>query len=643
MEKFKFENVKREEFELLKQIIPWAFDDGSLNIDKLNKEFNDLQIYNDKDDYERYGLYWLGKSLSKGFAYIDSQCTLKPNKIESLNFDEANNIIISGDNLEVLKLLKLNYNNKVDLIYIDPPYNTGSDLIYKDNFSESVDDYKKSNKLVDEENNNLTTNSELGGRFHTNWLDMIYPRLLLSRQLLKEDGLIFISIDENEYSRLKLVCDEIFGENNFISTIIWEKKNSGSAADSKYIKVLNEYILIYTKNKSNVYLNRELLDVKNDPTYTETDEFVNVRGKYKLKPFSVSGLTYSKDSDYEIVIDNKIFYAGNSTKEQWLERRNNHASKDYQWRWSKEKFKWGLENKYIVVKNNSIQVKQYQYVDKDANFITRVKPFSNIILNSFVNSGVGTDELKDLFGGIKIFDHPKPTKLLTHLINLHKNKDALVLDFFAGSGSTGHAVMKQNLEDGGNRKYILVQINEKINNEAYKSIVDITKERIKRCIEKFNYKDKGFKFFQLSNSNFLLDNMIMSNENNVENLKLNIENQTKLLKDGIDELDLVYEIGLKNNHFTLDQNIVEHSDLEQRYYSINNGDSTTFFFFHPFNSSSYYGDIYIYIVDKVKQELKNTKNIKVYLLDHLFISDEQKIELGLRLKELSDQINVVVI
>lgn len=595
MNKFKFIDEKQEQLKKIQEIIPWAFDDGLLNIKKIEKEFVDLGSIDLELNSERYGLYWYGKSLARNLANLESFRTLQPKKDESLNFDSSNNLIIAGDNLEVLKLLKLNYHNKVDVIYIDPPYNTGNDFVYKDNFIQTLEDYKIKNNLVDDDNNYLTTNQRTDGRFHSNWLDMIYPRILLSRQLLKDDGIICISIDDNEYHRLKIVCDEIYGENNYISTITWQKKSSGTSSDSKYMKSLNEYILVYSKNKNSLTLNKEKLNI-DDGSYKYIDNYFERRGRYKLNPLDRGGLRWSKELDYELEIEGKIFYPGGVSKEEWIKRLSSHAQKDWQWRWSKKKVIWGLENGFIHVSNNKVYTKQYQLVDSDDVEIARETPFSNLIPNSEISSSLGTDELRKLFDDIKVFDHPKPISLIKYLLNLNKNKDALVLDFFAGSGSTGHAVMDLNNLDQGNRKYILVQIKELVNNnDDFYTIVDITKERIKRAIQKNNYKDNGFKYFEIAKSNFLDDFYYASTENKIESLKLSIELQSRTIKDNANELDLVYEVGIKNNIFTLDKNIEEHFDSDQKYYLVNNNDLSTLFFFHPLKNTQFYGDIYIYI------------------------------------------------
>ncbi|WP_303923446.1 DNA methyltransferase, partial [Ureaplasma parvum] len=255
---------------------------------------------------------------------------------------------------------------------------------------------------------------------------------------------------------LKVLMDEIFGEENFVTNFIWQKKNGGSASDSRFIKILNEHIIMYAKNinllRTNTYLQN--LD---DGSYKLKDEHFKTRGLYKLNQMDRASLSWSKELDYIIEIDNQKFYAGGS-QENWLKRQNGyHAEKDWRWRWSKEKLLWGIENNFIVLQNNKIYSKQYQFVNNQNESIERDSKFDNLILN--IHGSIGTDEQKNIFN-TKVFDHPKPSKLINYLINLHPNKNARILDFFAGSGTTGHAILALNQEDGGNRTFTLVTNNE---------------------------------------------------------------------------------------------------------------------------------------------------------------------------------------
>ena len=325
---------------------------------------------------------------------------------------------------------------------------------------------------------------------------MMKQRLLLAKDLLKNDGVIFISIDDTEHAYLKVLMDEIFGEENFITNFNWQKKNEGSGDDSKFIKGIMEYVLMYAKNINYLKINKFKRNV-DDGSYNLKDEYFERRGLYKLKQLDMASLTWSETLDSELIIDDQVFYAGGSTKEEWLERKNNHAIKDWRWRWSQEKIKWGLKNGYVIVKNNKVYSKQYQFVDNEDNLIERESPYSNLLVNTEVSGERGTTLLKNIFT-IKTFDHPKPIELINFLINLHPNKNAIVLDFFAGSGTTGHSVMQMNKEDGGNRKFILCTNNE--NNIAY----NITYERLYRIINGIGTKGESF--------NWIKENLPYSNE-----------------------------------------------------------------------------------------------------------------------------------
>lgn len=585
-EKFTKNNpIKNELVEILKENCPHLFEDNQINFDKLLKE---------------------------------------------LNFDNSKNIIIEGDNLEVLKILKNSYFNQVDVIYIDPPYNTGNDFVYNDSFKQNIDEYKINQGLVDENGFKTTTNQKTDGRFHTNWLNMIYPRLIIAKQLLKKDGVIFISIDDNEQARLKLLCDEIFGESNFISTIIWQKTTG--ANDSLYLKETCEYILVYSKSKSLFNINEKLKDILNDKSFKYKDDFFNERGFYKLVNLDNASHTYSKNLDYEIIINEKSYYPGKS-KENWIKRQNGvHAIKDWQWMWSKEKLNWGLENNFIVVDSGTIKNKVYQFVDNSNQKIERSEKFKNLILVNEISNLQGTNEVRNLFDNMKIFDHPKPISLIKYLVNLHTNKNALILDFFAGSGSTGHAVMDLNKEDDGNRKFILVQLDEKIeNNDEFKLISDITRERINRAINKYEYQNQGYKFFKCKSSNIINWN----SQNNNEQLSLESINFEEILKEDRSYLDLVYEIGLTMG-MKLD------SQIEQFDFYFYNKENNMIFLFSDKNKNGFYQIDEIHKIIKNYYEL-NSDNLQIYLLDCKFKNDEDKLNCLTQIEDISDQIKIVVV
>lgn len=449
---------------------------------------------------ERYQFTWPDKKKSVLLANAPINKTLRPCREESVDFDNTENLYIEGDNLEVLKLLQETYLGKVKMIYIDPPYNTGNDFVYADDFAQSTDEYLENSGQYDEEGNRLVQNSESNGRFHTDWLNMIYPRLRLAKDLLSEDGVIFISIDDNEQENLKKICDEIFGQNNFVCDFV-RKNKAGSGHDSCSIAIEFDYILCYTKNMSTILLNQEPIDIENDPKYKLSDKYVKTRGKYYLRDLDYRG-SYSETGDYPITTpDGTIIYSGGQ-----FGRPNT-------WRWSKTKFLWGLKNDFIVFKKNSdndwkVYIKQYQYVDNNGNSYIRTIPYRALI---DFNNGLGSIECGELLGS-NVFSYPKPSELIKHLLKIGSQKDSIILDFFSGSATTAHAVMKLNAEDGGNRKFILVQLPEKTaeKSEAYKAgyntICDIGEERIRRAGKKIKEEtgadiDYGFRCFKVDSSN----------------------------------------------------------------------------------------------------------------------------------------------
>ncbi|MCV3754359.1 site-specific DNA-methyltransferase, partial [Ureaplasma zalophigenitalium] len=356
---------------------------------------------------------------------------------------------------------------------MDPPYNT--EAANSDGNSVANDSLKiNNNKFIYRD------------KFSRNgWLNMMNERLILAKELLKDDGVIFVSIDDSEQAYLKVLMDDIFGEENFVANIVWEKKNSGSASDSKLLKILTEYVLVYAKNINKIFLNEEGQNVDKNSNYKFEDKHVRERGKYFLNQLDRASLTWSSGLDYVIEHNDKKYYPGKS-QEDWLRRQSGkHAVKDWQWRWSASKVQWGIENDFILFKNDSVYSKQYQFVDNEGNQIVRTSKFSNLI--SKIHNTLGTQTQKEIFNA-KIFDHPKPTQLLKYLINLIPNKNARVLDFFAGSGTTGHAVMELNREDGGNRTYTLITNNEnKIGDE-------ITYERLYRINHGKGTKNESFKW-----------------------------------------------------------------------------------------------------------------------------------------------------
>jgi len=540
-------NIVNENIEKLKEIFPEVFSEDKIDFEKLQEELGNFR----ETDNERYNFTWNGKQEAKKIAQTPSTGTLRPCKEESKNFDTTQNLYIEGDNLEVLKLLQKSYHKKVKMIYIDPPYNTGKDFVYKDNFKDNIKNYLEVTGQVDSDGNKLSTNSDISGRYHSDWLSMMYPRLKLARNLLKDDGVIFLSIDHNEVSNLRKLCDEIFGEDNFISEFVRITKKAGKSSED--IARNNDTILCYQKTNE-LYLNGFEHD---DDGFKFSDEFQEERGLYKLnQTLDYGSIQYSPSLDYEIELEGKVLRAGNVTFDEMISRRKRNPKTDYCWRWSKDLFEFGLKNKFIVLKNydgySRIYTKTYQNVTISKNgtsyFIEkkiRKKPVSTLdfIDNKYSNDNSKKDLMK-LFDKA-IFDYSKPVELLKVLTHLGTNKNDIVLDFFSGSSTTAHSVMKINNEDTLNRKFIMVQLPEETNNKEFPTICEIGKERIRRAGDRIIEEsgntdlDIGFKVLKLDSSN------IKEWDSDFDNLAENLLDSVDNIKTDRTSEDLLYEILLK--------------------------------------------------------------------------------------------------
>ena len=454
---------------------------------------------------ERYTLNWAGKKQAILTANSPINATLRPCREESVDFDNTKNLYIEGDNLDVLKLLRETYLGKVKMIYIDPPYNTGNDFVYEDDFATSTEDYLQASKSYDEQGNRMFQNSDSNGRFHSDWLSMMYTRLKIAKDLLSDDGVIFLSINDAEQNNLLKLCFEIFGEKNFVANLVWANNEGGGSSDSKFFKVKHEYILCFAKN-AEVVPGIVNVDIEDIDRYKLSDEFESVRGKFQLVKLASASLQYSESLDYAITCPDgtEIYPKDNTDKDKAI------------WRWSKQKLSWGIENGFVVMKkdrdsNWQIYTKQYVNCDKDGNIIPRTKKPLGFI-DKF-SSTQGSNELFKLLE-TKTFSYPKPTELIKYILNRFSfNSNELVLDFFSGSATTAHAVMQLNAEDGGNRKFIMVQLPEICDEKSeaykagYKNICEIGKERIRRAGKKIKEENKdcnidaGFRVLKLDSSN----------------------------------------------------------------------------------------------------------------------------------------------
>jgi type III restriction-modification system methyltransferase len=412
-------------------------------------------------DTETFGFQWVGKQEAKRTAAAPTRNTLRPVMGDSVNWDTTENLYIEGDNLEVLKLLQRAYLGKVKMIYIDPPYNTGNDFVYNDDFAMSREEMDEARGNLDEEGNRLRKNLDTNPRYHSDWCSMIYSRLLVARTLLSNDGVIFISIDDHEVHHLRKICDEVFGASNFVAELIWKSK-SGGANDSRFFATDHEYILVYSKSTDSLSINIDKNAIVTT-VYNQKDE----KGEYSLDRLDKQSIRYSKSLDYEIIDQD-----GNS----YYPKHKDPTRPNATWRWGKETVKERFNE--LVFKDGNVYTKNYK---KDGSI-----PRSLLIEDRFGRTRTGKTDFTNLFEGA-YFSAPKPYKLIYFLSDIATSPDSLILDFFSGSATTAHAVMQLNAEDGGNRKYIMVQLPEatpkgsEARKAGYDTICKIGKERIRRA------------------------------------------------------------------------------------------------------------------------------------------------------------------
>jgi len=503
-------------------------EDGKLkkgiDFEKLKQELSD----NVTDGEESYDFTWVGKKASIIEGNTPIRKTLRPCIGESKNWENTENLYIEGDNLDVLKLLQESYLNSIKMIYIDPPYNTGKDFIYKDNFVINKDEYDQQIGIYDEDKNRLFPNNESNGRFHSDWCSMMFPRLKLAQNLLSEDGVIFISIDDNEVDNLKKICNEVFGESNFIAQCVRKRRDS-QANLSKNISPIHEYIIIYAKINSEV-LNRIAANI-NEDSYKNPDN--DYRGPYVTMPCTNKG-----GSIYSIKTP-----TGNIITEEWRFKEETYC-------------KILTENKIVFPRggDGKPRYKLFLSEKKEQGVL------ANTWLDNISSNQEGTREIKELFNEL-VFDTPKPTGLLKFCLQLATNKNSVIFDFFSGSATTAHAVMQLNAEDGGNRKFIMVQLSEPCSEDSeafkagYKNICEIGKERIRRAGDKINDEiirnnkqlkmveeekqpvDIGFRVLKVDSTN--MKNVYYSakqyNQQMLEGLESNI-------KEDRTEFDLLYGV-----------------------------------------------------------------------------------------------------
>ncbi len=564
------------------------------------------------DGKEKYQLTWPGKKEAILTANIPSKNTLRPIREKSVDFDNTQNIYIEGDNLEALKILQESYLNKIKCIYIDPPYNTGNDFIYNDNFNKDKEEELLESGQSDENGNRLVSNNESNGRFHSDWLSMIYPRLKLARNLLSDDGVFFVSIDDHEYANLKRVCDEIFGESNFVTSIVWERAYSPINL-KKHFSESHDFALCYAKKVERLICNGLKRDDKVNDRYKNLDN--DPRGEWKSSDLSVGPA--NPNNIYEIITPSG---------------RKVLPPSGYSWRLSRDVFEQ-------YVKDNRI------WFGSDGNSVPSIKRFLSEVKQRITpmtiwkyeevgHSQSASQNLKKLFDGKALFDYPKPVDYIKRMLDLYTDKKSVVLDFFSGSATTAHAVMQLNAEDNGNRKFIMVQLPEQCEETSeafkngYKDICEIGEERIRRAAKKIKEEtnaniDYGFRVYKIDSSN-MKDVYYKPNDLKQSQLEL-FESNIKEDRTHEDLLtQVILDLGL-----TLDLKIEERKILNNNVYYVDNSSLVACFD----------DEIDINIID----EISRSKPLKVVFKDSSFKYDNDKINLEERFKKLSPETEISIL
>lgn len=492
---------------------------------------------------ERYGMNWPGKADCFKTIQTPSMATLRPRPDESVQWDTTENLIIEGDNLEVLKLLQKSYLGRVKMVYIDPPYNTGSDFIYPDNYAESLQTYLEYTGQADSQGRRFGSNAEVDGRFHSKWLNMMYPRLYAARNLLREDGVICISIDDGEIANLRKLCDEVFGEEQFVAQILWRKRST--PPNDKVIGANHDYILVFAKDIASVGLRlRERAD-------EQLARYKNPDGHAK-GPWAAGDLMANVKGGR--FVQSLHFPIKNPTTGE-----EHFPGESGNWRFSRDTIGKLLANNEIHFGEDGRgrpKLKRFLCDVKEGMTWPTIWDFPPL-------NTQGSEEMKDIFGSATIFENPKPVGLLVELLKLGTDDSGIVLDFFAGSGSTAHAVMELNRQDGGHRKYVLAQLPEPCSADSeaaklgFKTIADLTKERIRRVVKKLNAvesemlaaagsspQDRGFRVFTLDQSN--LQTWDAAAPKDGKALEEQMFNHVEHIREGRSESDLLYEILLKS-------------------------------------------------------------------------------------------------
>lgn len=523
-------NIVSENIEQLKSIFPEAFSEGSVNFDTLRQLLGDVRVIDEGE--EKYGLNWHGKKKARQNALTPSTGTLLPSPEESVDWDTTKNLFIEGDNLEVLKLLQKSYAGKVKMIYIDPPYNTGKEFIYPDNYQDNLDTYLKYTGQVDGEGLKFSSNTETSGRMHTNWLNMMFPRLSVARSLLRDDGSIWISIDDNELSNLIDLGKSVFGDENFVACFIWHKRKSRE--NRKVFSTSHDYIVCFSKRKEMFESTRKLLPLTDEAKARYNNPDSDPRGEWQSVAITAQ--------------------AGHGTRSQFYtittpSGRKIDPPSGNCWRFTEVRLKELIQDNRIWFGAEGGNVpRQKMFLSEQEPGLT---PHTLWMADEVGTTDTAKRALNDLFEGVTVFDTPKPVELIKRMLQISDDPEGTFLDFFAGSCTTAQAVCEMNAEDGGNRKYVMVQLPELVDNasEAYKAgfenIAEIGKGRMRSVSKKIKersphfFGDLGFKVFKLAISN------IKAWAPDRSDLEETLLSHQEHLIEGRTEQDVLYELLLK--------------------------------------------------------------------------------------------------
>jgi adenine-specific DNA-methyltransferase len=647
MDKLRFEsaNLTAANIDKIAELFPGVVTEGKVNFDLLRSLLGD-EVYGD----EAYEFTWVGKRAAIAEAGRPIRKTLRPCVEESKNWDTTENLYIEGDNLDVLKLLQESYLGKVKMIYIDPPYNTGNDFVYRDNFTRDKDEYDEEAGVYDEDGDRLFRNTESNGRFHSDWCSMMYPRLVLARNLLRNDGVIFISIDDNEVAQLRKICDEVFGEKNFIANLVWEKKKKGAFLSKHYIN-MKEYIFVYAKNSTSF---SGLVGEINSASETyPCIKTTNARGtriirkgtpsKYKESTYSISSGTRISSGNMELIFTNEARIVDNILQNDVVIDSNWIYSQLALDEYAKEGLLYITQDLYIrriVNEDRTKMLKDLLFrVGSDGQSLSSFSYDANLNNGGWGTNEDANDELHQLLGQQYLFDFSKPSRLIAKLSQSVDDKDAIILDFFSGSATTAHAVMQLNAEDGGNRKFIMVQLPELCTPDSeavkagYKNICEIGKERIRRAGEKIKADnagkegiddlDIGFRVLKLDDTN-MKDVYYAASEYTQDLLSMMEDN----IKDDRTDMDLLYAC-------LLDWGL----PLSMPHTQEKIGGFTV----HTYNDGDLIACFDKHISDEVVKEIARRQPLRAVFRDSSFASSPEKINVEEIFKLLAPNTSVRVI